>query len=167
MEANLRKIEEGDLSFEIDSKLIDRSDEIGKIAQSLNQVKLSLAGMIGDVRYFHRHIINIITRCNNPVPWLEFLGVSPFRRVLRGMRYRDDGSGYMWIDDTDYNLVMHPILPEQEGENRYDLTDQNGVKIIQNIMKSHRSEDSDSWTFSKKICPVPRERQQSPPASEK
>ena len=49
VEANLRKIEEGDLSFEIDGKLINRSDEIGKIAQSLNQVKLSLAGMIGDV----------------------------------------------------------------------------------------------------------------------
>ncbi|MDE6663391.1 MAG: methyl-accepting chemotaxis protein [Lachnospiraceae bacterium] len=55
---------------------------------------------------------------------------------IRNMRYRDDGSGYMWIDDTDYNLVMHPILPEQEGNNRYDLTDQNGVKIIQNIMAS-------------------------------
>jgi methyl-accepting chemotaxis protein len=56
--------------------------------------------------------------------------------AIRSMRYRDDGSGYMWIDDTDYNLVMHPILSEQEGNNRYDLTDQNGVKIIQNIMKS-------------------------------
>lgn len=55
---------------------------------------------------------------------------------IRAMRYRDDKSGYMWIDDTDYNLVMHPILPQQEGNNRYDLTDQNGVKIIQNIMKS-------------------------------
>ena len=58
------------------------------------------------------------------------------KEVIRGMRYRDDASGYMWIDDTDYNLVMHPILPEQEGNNRYDLTDQNGVKIIQNIMKT-------------------------------
>lgn len=58
------------------------------------------------------------------------------KEAIRTMRYRDDGSGYMWIDDTDYNLVMHPILPEQEGSNRYDLTDQNGVKIIQNIMKS-------------------------------
>lgn len=58
------------------------------------------------------------------------------KEVIRSMRYRDDDSGYMWIDDTDYNLVMHPILPEQEGNNRYDLTDRNGVKIIQNIMKS-------------------------------
>lgn len=58
------------------------------------------------------------------------------KEEIRAMRYRDDGSGYMWIDDTDYILVMHPILPEQEGNNRYDLTDQNGVKIIQSIMRS-------------------------------
>lgn len=56
--------------------------------------------------------------------------------IVRNMRYRDDGSGYFWIDDTDYNLIMHPILTDQEGNNRYDLTDQNGVKIIQEIMKS-------------------------------
>lgn len=56
--------------------------------------------------------------------------------TIRNMRYRDDASGYMWIDDTDYNLVMHPILPEQEGNNRYELEDQNGVMIIQSIMKS-------------------------------
>lgn len=58
------------------------------------------------------------------------------KEVIRGMRYRDDGSGYMWIDDTDYNLVMHPILPEQEGNNRYELKDPDGVMIIQSIMKS-------------------------------
>lgn len=56
--------------------------------------------------------------------------------AVRSMRYRDDGSGYMWIDGEDYTLLMHPILPEQEGSNRYDLTDQDGVKIIQNIMAS-------------------------------
>lgn len=50
--------------------------------------------------------------------------------ALRNLRYGDDDSGYFWVDDTDYNLVMHPILPEQEGTNRYDLTDKNGVKII-------------------------------------
>lgn len=61
------------------------------------------------------------------------------KESIRAMRYRDDGSGYMWIDDTDYILVMHPILPEQEGNNRFDLTDQNGVKIIQDIMKSAKA----------------------------
>lgn len=56
--------------------------------------------------------------------------------ILRNARYGEDGEGYFWIDGTDYTLLMHPILSEQEGTNRYDLTDQNGVKIIQNIMKS-------------------------------
>lgn len=58
------------------------------------------------------------------------------KETIRSMRYREDDSGYMWIDDTDYNLVMHPILPEQEGTNRYELADKNGVMIIQEIMKT-------------------------------
>ena len=58
------------------------------------------------------------------------------KEAVRNMRYREDASGYLWIDDTEYNLVMHPILTEQEGNNRYDLTDQNGVKITQNIVKT-------------------------------
>lgn len=35
------------------------------------------------------------------------------KEIIRGMRYRDDQSGYFWIDDTDYILVMHPILPDR------------------------------------------------------
>lgn len=59
--------------------------------------------------------------------------------ALRNLRYGDDASGYFWIDDTDYNLVMHPVLSDQEGDNRYDLTDKNGTKIIQKIMKTAES----------------------------
>ena len=56
--------------------------------------------------------------------------------TIRSMRYRDDSSGYLWIDGADYNLVVHPILTEQEGTNRYDLTDQNGVKVTQNVVEA-------------------------------
>lgn len=37
------------------------------------------------------------------------------KEAVRAMRYREDASGYLWIDGTDYVLVMHPILSEQEG----------------------------------------------------
>ncbi len=59
--------------------------------------------------------------------------------AVRAMRYRDDASGYIWIDGADYVLVMHPILTEQEGTNRYDLTDQNGVKVTQSVVASAKA----------------------------
>ncbi len=65
--------------------------------------------------------------------------------IVRAMRYRDDDSGYFWIDDKDYILVMHPILPEQEGNNRYDLEDQNGIMIIQEIMKVCQSAEKGGY----------------------
>ncbi len=65
--------------------------------------------------------------------------------IVRAMRYRDDDSGYFWIDDKDYILIMHPILPEQEGNNRYDLEDQNGIMIIQEIMKVCQSADKGGY----------------------
>lgn len=67
------------------------------------------------------------------------------KEIIRVMRYRDDQSGYFWIDDTDYTLVMHPILVEQEGNNRYELKDQNGVMIIQEIMKVCQSADKGGY----------------------
>ena len=59
--------------------------------------------------------------------------------AVRHMRYRDDASGYIWIDGEDYVLVMHPILSEQEGDNRYDLTDQNGVKVTQSVVAAAKA----------------------------
>lgn len=56
------------------------------------------------------------------------------KETVRAMRYRDDDSGYFWIDATDYTLIMHPILTDNEGSNRYDLEDQNGVMIVQEIV---------------------------------
>lgn len=67
------------------------------------------------------------------------------KELIRGIRYREDGSGYFWIDNLDYILVMHPILPEQEGDNRYNLQDQNGVMIIQEILKAVQDAGADGY----------------------
>ncbi len=57
------------------------------------------------------------------------------KEIIRSMRYRDDDSGYFWIDAIDGTLIMHGVLAEQEGSNRLDLEDQNGVMITQEIIK--------------------------------
>lgn len=69
--------------------------------------------------------------------------------TLRNFRYGDEGDGYIWVDDTDYNLVMHPILPDQEGTNRYELQDNNGVMIIQEIMKVAKDGGYNEFIFTK------------------
>ncbi len=68
--------------------------------------------------------------------WTEEEAKKEAAACVRSIRYLEDDSGYFWIDDKDYRLVVHPILPEQEGDNRYELEDQNGVKIIQSIMQT-------------------------------
>lgn len=69
--------------------------------------------------------------------------------ALRDFRYGDDGSGYVWIDDTDYTLVMHPILHDQEGSNRKGLEDKNGVMIIQEIMEVAKDGGYNEFWFTK------------------
>lgn len=56
IESHLHKTAEGDMSFEIDPRLMSRADEIGKIARSLDGVKRSLAGMIGNVSEAGSHM---------------------------------------------------------------------------------------------------------------
>ena len=74
---------------------------------------------------------------------------SDAEEALRDFRYGDDGSGYVWIDDTDYTLVLHPILPDQEGANRKGLEDKNGVMIIQEIVKVADKGGYNEFMFTK------------------
>lgn len=67
------------------------------------------------------------------------------KETVRNMRYREDGSGYFWIDDTNYILIMHPILTKQEGDNRKNITDKNGVHIIQEILLTVNDKNADGY----------------------
>lgn len=73
------------------------------------------------------------------------------KEAVRSIRYGDESDGYIWIDNTDYTLVMHPILPDQEGTNRKNLEDCNGVMIIQEIMKTAKDKDGgfNEFVFTK------------------
>lgn len=60
--------------------------------------------------------------------------------AVRKLRYGDDNSGYYWIDDITGMSVMHPITPDIEGTNNLSLTDKNGVKIMEEIIKAADNE---------------------------
>lgn len=67
------------------------------------------------------------------------------KNFVRAMRYRDDQSGYFWIDGMDCVLVVHAVLTEQEGDNRKDLKDQNGVMITQSVVNVCNSADKGGY----------------------
>ncbi len=63
------------------------------------------------------------------------------KEAIRAIRYGKELDGYFWIDSTDFTLVMHPILPQNEGTNREQLEDQNGNMIIQLIKNTCLSKE--------------------------
>lgn len=68
------------------------------------------------------------------------------KEYIRNVRYGDGNKGYFWIDDSESNLVMHPILSEQEGTNRRDLKDKNGVAIMQTILDNVNGKDGAGYS---------------------
>ncbi len=49
---------------------------------------------------------------------------------LRYMRYGKDLKDYFWINDTQRRMVLHPYLPELEGQDLHDYTDPTGEHIF-------------------------------------
>jgi methyl-accepting chemotaxis protein len=66
------------------------------------------------------------------------------RKAIKSLRYGD--SGYFWIDQTDGLLVAHPISPDQEGTNRLELKDPNGVELIKDIIKASTTGHNNGYT---------------------
>ncbi|MFV9510101.1 methyl-accepting chemotaxis protein [Tepidibacillus sp. LV47] len=65
-------------------------------------------------------------------------------QLVKELRYGK--SGYFWIDRTDGILVGHPMIPKEEGTNRINLKDPNGVYIIQNIIKAAKNGENNGYS---------------------
>jgi len=44
-----------------------------------------------------------------------------------------DGQGYIWIQDTDAVVLMHPIKPSLDGKDMSDFADKNGTLLFANF----------------------------------
>ncbi len=64
--------------------------------------------------------------------------------LIKEIRYGDDG--YLWIDDENGILIVHPIVPQKEGSNRISLQDANGVKLIEEIISAAKEGKNGGYT---------------------
>ncbi len=49
---------------------------------------------------------------------------------IEKLRYGDEGKDYFWIQDTHPTMIMHPYVPELNGQDLTDYEDENGDKIF-------------------------------------
>ncbi|WP_224703909.1 methyl-accepting chemotaxis protein [Devosia aquimaris] len=62
------------------------------------------------------------------------------KETLRHMQYGD--GGYLFIDDFNYNNIMHGYQPEKEGSNRRDTTDITGKRYMEEMIDGAKAAGS-------------------------
>ena len=60
--------------------------------------------------------------------------------ALGAIRYGD--SGYIWVNDLNHVMVMHPQKPELDGQNVADMKDPNGKALFVEFVKVAKAEKS-------------------------
>ncbi|NMM45060.1 HAMP domain-containing protein [Rhodospirillaceae bacterium KN72] len=58
--------------------------------------------------------------------------------VVRSIRFRTDN--YIWINDLDHIVVMHPAKPELDGTDASDIQDPDGTFLFQEFVKTAKSQ---------------------------
>lgn len=93
---------------------------------------------------------------------LEQYGKSAFPQ-FKGKRSDFIFAGtYVWVNDFNGVMVMHPIQAQMEGQNLIDWKDVNGKKIFVEFIKVCKSEKGAGWVDY--WWPKPGEAKGSPPA---
>ena len=63
---------------------------------------------------------------------------------IESLRYGDEGKDYFWIQDTHPTMIMHPYVPELNGQDLTDYEDENGDKIFVEFVNAVE-DDGSGW----------------------
>ena len=61
---------------------------------------------------------------------------------IRNLRYGPAGEGYFWVIDMQHKVIMHPYMPDLEGEDQTNFTDSKGKPIFAEFVKAAKKEGS-------------------------
>ncbi|AOY76611.1 methyl-accepting chemotaxis protein [Clostridium formicaceticum] len=66
------------------------------------------------------------------------------KKAVKALRYGEEG--YFWIDDSEGNLIAHPMIPQEEGTNRINIQDPNGVALIKEVITAAKDNQNNGFT---------------------
>ncbi|MBF0506448.1 MAG: cache domain-containing protein [Nitrospirae bacterium] len=95
----------------------------------------------------------------------EFTPEEGKRRAIeriRNFKYGNDGKGYLWINDLEPKMIMHPAKPELDGKNLSDYKDPTGKAIFVEFVKAVKNNGEG---FVEYMWPKPGEAEPKPKLS--
>ena len=92
-------------------------------------------------------ILNYYYRLSQSGSLTEHEAKEQAKAVIKAIRYGKDESGYLWIDDPKGILIAHPVLEDQEGDNRMAIQDPQGVLLIQEIIAAAMEDKNSGFTL--------------------
>jgi methyl-accepting chemotaxis protein len=60
-------------------------------------------------------------------------------------KFRFCGDNYVWVQDSDIKMVVHPIKPKLNGESLVKNEDENGLKLFVEFDKKAKAEKDGGW----------------------
>lgn len=85
---------------------------------------------------------------------------AELRSIVRNARF--DNGNYLWINDMDAVMVMHPVKPSLEGKDLSGLKDRNGVYLIREAVNVAKSKGKGAVAY---VWPKPGEQEAKPKIS--
>lgn len=73
---------------------------------------------------------------------IESKGKNALKEVKK---FRYCGSNYVWIQDQDINMVLHPIKRRLNGKSLTKHSDENGVKLFVEFDKMAKAKTEGGW----------------------
>ena len=67
-------------------------------------------------------------------------GQAHAMKLIKELRYGKEGKDYFWINDTRPRMVMHPYLPQLDGQDLTDYTDPQGTHLFVDFVKKVKNE---------------------------
>ena len=63
-------------------------------------------------------------------------------KTIRAIRFGENGQDYIWVNDFNPKVVVHPFKPELEGKDASEIKDPNGVKIFVEFAKTAKNQEA-------------------------
>ena len=138
----------GELAVELAHRLSEHVEWVAIVSQGLAEEFAGLYSYQMTTRNAVDQAMSIVEACATD----ESLGDVPARqeqakKMIKAVRYGETNSDYIWINNLQARMVMHPIKPQLDGTDLSESVDPTGKKFFVEMAKVCKSDGEGFVTY--------------------